>query len=183
MKRNQIKLGPKNFNSFWVHFGCVLVDQTWGSHNGQCYNEPLRRTRNGFSNAQENASSRVVISVLNLIGWECSVSRLDQSQSEEVNQSSSVPDTQLKTAQNNVVTKCLLSLTEKRMKNLSKKRAGEKSWNNAIRWVMKKLIRVSFKITNFKCLSEILCSLWLTQMQLSMSVIFLSFLDCNFFNL
>ena len=61
------------------------------------------------------------------------MSRLDQSQSEEVNQSSSVPDTQLKTAQNNVVTKCLLSLTEKRMKNLSKKRVEEKSWNNAIR--------------------------------------------------
>ena len=61
------------------------------------------------------------------------MSRLDQSQSEEVNQSSSVPDTQLKTAQNIVVTKCLLSLTEKRMKNLSKKRVEEKSWNNAIR--------------------------------------------------
>ena len=61
------------------------------------------------------------------------MSLLDQSQSEEVNQSSSVPDTQLKTAQNIVVTKCLLSLTEKRMKNLSKKRSEEKSWNNAIR--------------------------------------------------
>lgn len=61
------------------------------------------------------------------------MSLLDQSQSEEVNQSSSVPDTQLKTAQNIVVTKCLLSLTEIRMKNLSKKRAEEKSWNNAIR--------------------------------------------------
>ena len=61
------------------------------------------------------------------------MSLLDQSQSEEVNQSSSVPDTQLKTAQNIVVTKCLLSLTEKRMKNLSKKRAEEKNWNNAIR--------------------------------------------------
>lgn len=58
---------------------------------------------------------------------------LDQSQSEEVNQSSSVPDTQLKTVQNIVVTKCLLSLTEKRRKNLNKKRVGEKSWNNAIR--------------------------------------------------
>lgn len=61
------------------------------------------------------------------------MSLLDQSQSEEVNQSSSVPDTQLKTAQNIVVTKCLLSLIEIRMKNLSKKRAEEKSWNNAIR--------------------------------------------------
>ena len=61
------------------------------------------------------------------------MSLLDQSQSEEVNQSSSVPDTQLKTAQNIVVTKCLLSLTEIRMKNLSKKRTEEKSWNNAIR--------------------------------------------------
>ena len=61
------------------------------------------------------------------------MSLLDQSHSEEVNQSSSVPDTQLKTAQNIVVTKCLLSLTEKRMKNLSKKRAEEKSWNNVIR--------------------------------------------------
>lgn len=61
------------------------------------------------------------------------MSLLDQSQSEEVNQSSSVPDTQLKTAQNIVVTKCLLSSTEIRMKNLSKKRAEEKSWNNAIR--------------------------------------------------
>ena len=61
------------------------------------------------------------------------MSLLDQSQSEEVNQSSSVPDTQLKTAQNIVVTKYLLSFTEKRMKNLSKKRAEEKSWNNAIR--------------------------------------------------
>ena len=61
------------------------------------------------------------------------MSLLDQSQSEEVNQSSSVPDTQLKTTQNIVVTKCLLSLTEKRSKNLNKKRVGEKSWNNAIR--------------------------------------------------
>lgn len=153
------------------------MNQTWGSNNGQCYNEPLRRTRNGFSNARENASSRVVISVLNLIGWECSVCFLDQSQSEEVNQSSSVPDTQLKTVQNIVVTKCLLSLTEKRRKNLNKKRVGEKSWNNAIRWVMKKLIRLnfSFKITNFKCLSEIHCSLWLTQTPLNMSVTFFFF--------